>query len=148
MRKIWSWKNCHAASVSRFTLLISLSFVLCSCNAGDSTAPPINCGIRMQAQVSLSNALGISQTHNLGGVRTSGTMLSTVGASACLGTLTSFGGITDYASGLNDNSGMRMNSNWQVAWDYSSTSFSSCLVFTNQGFVPDAGAIFNNVCNL
>jgi len=128
--------------------LLAVGMLLLFACSSDSTSSPVACGIRMQAQIKLTNDFGVSQIHNLGGVSTSGSMLSIVGNSACTGSGTTFSGTTAFGTGLNDNFAVRMNANWTVAWGYQNTAFSSCGVNSGQGFVPDAGAVFNNVCSL
>src|SRR6266849_1435274 len=97
-------------SLLALSSLLAVGMLVSSCSS-DSTAAPVACGIRMQAQIKLTNNLGVSQTHNLGGVTTTGSLASIVGNSACTGAATTFSGTTAYGTGLNDNFGVRMNAN-------------------------------------
>ena len=123
--------------------------LLCSCN-GAGYAQIIPCEILTQAQVAIPNSLGITQTYNAGGVNVAGTWVSDNGLSNCSGTAHGFGGFTSYATGVYPATGVKMNANWQVAADWSSTNFSSCptIVATQSEPIPDSGALFIVKCHL
>ncbi|SRR6266436_6925378 len=129
------------------SLIVTLGVLLASCQNAP-TAQPVPCVLRMQAQVSITNSVGVSQTYNVGGVSTSGRWLSSLGSSTCPGTGLTFNGTTAYGTGLQDNTGVQMNANWQVAWNYQNTPVSACGSYSNQGPVHDPGAVFNIVCSL
>jgi hypothetical protein len=141
-------KSKRIAKVSmQVSLIVTLGVLLASCNNAP-TASPVACVLRMQAQVSIQNSVGVSQTVNVGGVSTSGRWLSSMGSSTCSGTALTFNGTTAYGTGLQDNTGVQMNASWQVAWSYQNTPVSACGNYSNQGAVPDSGAVFNVVCSL
>lgn len=136
----------------RLTYLAALTaavILLSSCNNA-SQANPVSCVILVQAQVNIPNTSGFgSSTYNQGGVGVAGSWVSDLGGSSnCPGTALSFGGTTAYKTGLYEADGMRMNSNWQVAWSWANTNFSACPYYSTQKSVPDDGAVFNDVCHL
>ena len=103
----------------------------------------------MQAQVSIPNSSGFgSTTSNVGAVGAAGSWLSDIGASNCPGSLHNFVGNTAYGTGLYQATGMKMNANWLVDWNWANTNVSACPPASDQQPVPDTGFVFNDVCHL
>ena len=126
----------------------AIASLLCSCHGGAPLANPVQCAIRVQAQVAIPNLLGGTQIYNQGGVLVAGSWISNVGTSNCPGNALNFNGTTGFGNGLYHADGVQMNANWQVAWSWANTNFSACPPYSTQKPVPDSGAVFNNVCHL
>lgn len=134
--------------IAQFSLLMAVAVVVAACGAHTCpTASPVPCVLRMQAQVSIKNGFGVSQTYCLGGVRNNGIIQGAHGASNCSGNATTFSGNTAPGSGLSDYNYVQMNANWQVAWGFDNTPFSACAYTSISGYVYDSGAVFDDICH-
>lgn len=136
------------ARLLHFGALGAIASLLCSCHSGAPLANPVQCAIRVQAQVAIPNLLGGTQIYNQGGVLVAGSWISNVGTSNCPGNALNFNGTTGFGNGLYHADGVQMNANWQVAWSWANTNFSACPPYSTQQPVPDSGAVFDDVCHL
>src|SRR5260370_25991706 len=85
--------------LARLLPLGAIASLLCSCHNAPP-ASPVQCAIRVQAQVAIPNSIGVTQTYNEGGVLVAGSWISNAGTSNCPGNALSFNVTTDFGTGL------------------------------------------------